>query len=403
MRNWKGEIECLRMMNIKPNFSELSRIYGVDRKTIRKYYNNPELINKPRKSNKVSKLDKHMETIKTKLEIPGCNKKAVYMFIKTTIDEDIGSYSNFRKYTQKHADNLMPKNKTIHLRYETEYGDQLQFDWKGPITMVNRKGERFTFYVFSSTLGASRLHYFAYSKFMTLESVKSCLIETFVYIGGVPKKCLTDNMSSIVNQSIHEFTPEFKAFAKDMGFSEKKCRVRSPETKGKDESANRFVNWLYPYNNEFDTEDDLIKLFDKFNKQVNNEVNQTTNMAPAVLFLKEKEYLNPLPKKQILDMHLDTMLPAKVDNTLLVYYKGSQYSVPKKYIGQTVKLNELGNKLYIYYNRDLIATHEICEKKINYLEEHYKEGLSEVLPYYDEDTITKMAEENLKVFERLVN
>ena len=48
---------------------------------------------------------------------------------------------------------------------------------------------------------------------MTLESVEKCLIETFNYINGVPKECLTDNMSSIINYSQHEFTSEFKSFA----------------------------------------------------------------------------------------------------------------------------------------------------------------------------------------------
>lgn len=47
------------------------------------------------------------------------------------------------------------------------------------------------------------------------------------------------------------------------------------------------------------------------------------------------------------------MMPAKVSNGLLVYYKGSQYSVTKKYINQTVKLNEVDNKLYIYYNKKI--------------------------------------------------
>ncbi len=72
--------------------------------------------------------------------------------------------------------------------------------------------------------------------------------------------------------------------------------------------------------------------------------------------------------------YLDTMIPTKVSNGLLVYYKGPQYSVLTKYINQTVKLNEVDNTLYIYYNKALIASHKISEKKINYTKEHYIEG-----------------------------
>lgn len=62
----------------------------------------------------------------------------------------------------------------------------------------------------------------------------------------------------------------------------------SPETKGKDESCNRFMNWLYPYNCEFETENELIEIIKRINIKVNMEVNSTTNMPPIVLYEKEK-------------------------------------------------------------------------------------------------------------------
>ena len=48
------------------------------------------------------------------------------------------------------------------------------------------------------------------------------------------------------------------SFSKDIGFIPKKCKPRHAYTKGKDESCNRFMSWLIPYNNEFETEEDLI-------------------------------------------------------------------------------------------------------------------------------------------------
>lgn len=390
----------MKTNDIKPNFSELARIYNLDRRTVKKYYLG--LQTESNATKRISKLDKYQELIKNKLSIPGSNKKAVYMFIKMNVDENIGSYSNFRKYVLKNANELMPKNNEVHLRFETEMGMQLQFDWKGCITLHNRNNKIFEFYIFSSTLCASRLHIFVYSKFMTLESVERCLIETFEYINGVPKECLTDNMSSIINYSQHEFISEFKTFAKDMGFTPKKCKVHSPETKGKDESCNRFMNWLYPYDHEFETESELIEIIKKINKKINTEINQTTNMPPIVLYEKEKEYLKPLPKKQIIESYLDTMIPAKVSSELLVYYKGNKYSVPKKYINQTVKLDEVNNKLLIYYNKVLIASHDISNKMINYDEQHYIEALQNSLPYKDNNEIEKLAKNNLKLLDKLV-
>ena len=404
MENLKGELIILDLNHIKPNYSELSRIYDIDRRTIKAMHESlgNDTITTIEKKKRVSVLDKYKDKIKEKLSIPGSNKKAVFKFLEmTNKDENIGSYSNFRKYVQKHADELIPKDVDVHLRFETEMGKQLQFDWKGPIKLTNRNNEIFEFYIFSSTLCASRLHVYIYSKFMTLESVERCLIETFIYINGVPKECLTDNMSSIVNYSQNQFTTEFKTFAKDMGFIPKKCKVNSPETKGKDENCNKFMSWLYPYNGEFDTEEDLINIIKNINNEVNLQVNQTTNVTPISLFGKEKEYLDPLPSKQVYLKYLDTMIPAKVSSGLLVYYKGSQYSVPAKYINQTVKLNEVDNKLYIYYNKDLITSHQISDKKINYLKEHYVEGLSSYGFNKDENQIEEMAVNNLKLLDRL--
>ena len=71
--------------------------------------------------------------------------------------------------------------------------------------MISKHGELFEFNIFSSTLGASRLHVFIYSKFRTRIDVQRCLIKTFKYIGGTPKELLTDNMSSIVNTKEHKF------------------------------------------------------------------------------------------------------------------------------------------------------------------------------------------------------
>ena len=399
MRNLKGELLCLYIQGIKPNYSELGRIYGMDRRTVKKYHLN-EHKEEP-KAKRGSKLDKYKDVIKEKLSLPGSNKKAVYMYIKMNLDDDIGSYSNFRKYILKHQDYFLEKDSKIHLRFETEMGKQLQFDWKGPIKMTSKNNEEFIFYIFSSTLCASRFHVFIYSKFMTLESVERCLIETFQYINGIPKECLTDNMSSIVNYSTKQFISEFKAFCKDMDTIPKRCKINSPETKGKDESCNRFMKWLIPYNNEFEDENELISIIKKLNKQINLEVNQTTGMPPIGLFRKEKEYLNPLPKQAIIEQYLDTMTPAKVSNGLLVYYKGSQYSVPKKYINQTVKLKEVDNKLFIYYNRNLIASHNISSKKINYDDNHYIEALKKTMPYRDDNEIETMAKNNLNLLDKL--
>lgn len=392
----RQELLVMETLNIKPNYSELARIYECDRRTVKKYNEGYTKENIKRK--KPSKLDEHKENIKSKLELPGATINGTYQYFKK--NNDIGTYSNFYKYVKK--EKLKPqKNNKAHLRCETEFGKQLQFDWKEDLQMISKHGEIFEFNIFSATLGASRLHVFLYSKNKTRIDVERCLVKTFEYIGGVPKEILTDNMSSIVNTQTCKFCNEFISFAKDMGTFAKNCKPRHPYTKGKDKSANRFMSWLIPYNNEFEDEKELIEIIQKINKEVNKQVNSTTGVAPIMLYEKEKEYLQPLPNKDIINQYSKDSIRVKVSNESLFYYKGKRYSVPNKFINTHLDIQEDNNKLYVYYDREMITMHEISEKNINYKKEHYIEGLSNILKNKEQAEIEKMAEENLKIFDRL--
>jgi hypothetical protein len=393
----KQELLIMKTENIKPNYSELARIHNCDRRTVKKYDEGYE--GKPINRAKESKLDKHSEDIKNKLDLPGSTIKGTFQYFKEQND-DIGNYSNFYKYVIKN--NLKPKkNNSFHPRYETEFGKQLQFDWKEDIKMYNKYGEIFEFNIFSSTLGASRLHIFIYSKFKTRIDVQRCLIKTFQYIGGLTEETLTDNMSSIVDTKKKEFYNEFKSFSKDIGFKPKKCKPKHPFTKGKDESCNRFMSWLIPYNGEFETEEELIKIIENINIRVNKQINETIGVSPILLFQKEKEYLKPLPSNKILNSYLYDTITVKVSNESLFYYKGSKYSVPIKFINHTLNLREENNKLYVYYSKDLITIHEISDKYINYKQEHYNEGLTNILNNKKQEEIDEISRRNLELINKL--
>lgn len=392
----KQELLIMKTENMKPNYSELARLHECDRRTIKKY--NEGYEGKPIKRNKESRLDKYKEEIKIKLELPGSTIKGTYEYFKNK-DNSIGNYSNFYKYSKDFK--RSKQNNKFHPRYETEFGKQLQFDWKEDIKMFNKHGEIFEFNIFSSTLGASRLHVFIYSKYRTKIDVQRCLVKTFQYIGGLPEETLTDNMSSIVDTNKKEFYKDFISFSKDVGFTPKKCKPRHAYTKGKDESCNRFMSWLIPYNGEFETEEELIKIIEEINLKVNKQINETIGTSPILLFQKEKEYLKPLPTNKILNSYLYDTITVKVSNESLFYYKGSKYSVPIKFINHTLSLREEDNKLYIYYNKDLITMHNISNQYINYKDEHYKEGIMTILKHKTQNEIEDISRKNLDLINRL--
>lgn len=398
MNELRKELVIMNELGIKPNYAELARKFQCDPRTVKKYNNGYEGKSKKRKSE--SKLAKYKEEIKEKINYIGATKVGVYQYMKEKYD-DIGSYSNFSYFIRN--EELMKKTtkNNPHPRYETPFGEQLQFDWKENITMVNKYGKVYEFNIFSAVLSASRFHIFVYSKNKTREDVERCLVKTFKKIKGLPKKILTDNMSSIVNHTTKKFVPEFISFSKDIGVEVKHCKIKKCMTKGKVESQNRFMSWLIPYNNEFETEEDLIKIIDNITKKVNQEVNDTIGCTPIFAYSKEKEYLKPLPNKELLERYENDKKSFKVPNTFLVTYKGNGYSVSPQYINKIVKLIELDNKLYIYYNEDLISCHDISINKINYKQEHYQEGMSHWINKDSKMNIDEIVENNLKELEKL--
>ena len=397
----RKDFVMLKTYELKPNFAYLSRKYGMDSRTIQKYYEGYE--GKPTTRNKPSKLDDYHEIIKDKMALPGAKISSIYFFLKEEKGYE-GSYSSLTHFIRQHPEIHKSKsNNVAHVRYETEIGEQIQFDWVENITLISKYGEQFEFNVFSAELSYSRFHYFGYSKFKTREDVYVQLIKTFKFFAGVSNSLLTDNMSSIVNTKEKKFNNEFKAFAKDMNIDIKKCKVNHPFTKGKVEVRNKFMKWLIPYNYEIETEEDIIKAIEKINNQVNTMINDTTRMKPILLYSKEKEHLKPLPSNQILEHYMNLSVSVKVSNTSLIKYNGNEYSVPPKYINQTLKVKEVDNKLHIYNNTELITIHDISDKKINYKEEHYSAGLKSSMPDKSDEYIDELAKRNLQMFDEIAN
>ena len=54
------------------------------------------------------------------------------------------------------------------------------------------------------------------------------------------------------------------------------------------------------------------------------------------------------------------------------------------------------------YNKVLITSHNISNKKFNYNEEHYKEGLSSSIKYKTENDINNLAQKNLELLDKFI-
>lgn len=378
----------------KPNFSAIARHYNVDRHTVAKYYrtNNKIKERKPRRS----ELDVYRDEIRKRLNITGVTTKAAYFYFRT--EKSIKcTYSNFSKYVHKHK--MIPeKGKcTPHPFYETAPGEQLQVDWKEDVSICTKSGESIKFNIFAATLGHSRYHVFLYSRNKDETSFKRCLCKTFSLLGGKTKTVYTDNMSAIVSwhgkqRKKHKSIMQFE---KDIGIKIVLAGVRSPESKGKVESSNRFVSWLKAYDWEIENEEELKQKIKYLNKAVNNEVNQRTGKIPKLEFYKEREHLSPVTNSELQEGFSKGLESCKVPNTFLIPFRGLKYSVPPKYIGKTVYFKEENGILCIYHKGELIVEHVLAgSSALNYNQDHYQDALM-MRHFHHADDVEEKAKENL--------
>ena len=145
----------------------------------------------------------------------------------------------------------------------------------------------------------------------------------------------------------------------------------------------------------------MLEVIKKFNRQINEETNQTTGIPPVVLMKKEIEHLQPIPNKILMDTYIQDVNVQKVPETLLVTYKGHGYSVSKKLMGKRVKLVPVANQLYIYFNTKLQCVHEISSSKFNYKKDHYCEALRSTVKGGSDREIEKRAEQNLALLDKI--
>lgn len=90
-RNVMGELNVYRGSGAKPNFSEIARRHGMDRHTVAKYWREGESAADGR-SARGSAFDPLEEVIRSKAQLPGMTKMAVYAFLREGRGEGLPGY-----------------------------------------------------------------------------------------------------------------------------------------------------------------------------------------------------------------------------------------------------------------------------------------------------------------------
>lgn len=354
------------------NKSEVARRFGCSVNTVKKYLENTPTERKQRVY--TSKLDSFKGIIADKVDNYGANGRGIFNFIK---DKGYtGSYGTVSKFIKEHK---AEEQRKVTIRFETSPGLQAQVDWKENFKIVSKTGKIFEINIFLMVLGFSRYKYIELTLDKTQDTLFECMLHAFSQFNGVPHEILFDNMATVVDRDKSNFrtvviNSKFAQFAKDVGFAVHTCRAYRPQTKGKVECVAKIMDRLKVFNNEFETIEELDQIVQKLMVQINDEdINLVEK--PIDKLKEEQKYLLPIPALETLSQYFAKNKGYKVSKESMVTYKKHKYSVPVRFVGEYLSIKEEGDSLNIYYSTDLIVTHKISDKFLNYKKEHAKEIL----------------------------
>ncbi|MDM5144879.1 hypothetical protein ICE98_01981 [Lactococcus lactis] len=330
--------------------------------------------------------------------------RSIYYFIQLKGYQ--GSYTTVKRYARLIRESCKHK---ATIRIETTPGLSAQVDWKENLKLISRNGEVFTINIFLYILGYSRMKYLQLTVDRLQPTLFECLNHAFEKFGGVPEEIWFDNMKTVVDDSKSQFSnvvfnERFRQYAKDAGFKPIACRPFRPQTKGKVEALARTVDRLLVFNNEFEDLEELQALVQQLMEDLNHkEISQAIGTSPSERLDQEALNLKAFDLELLkVYSQLSVPLTRKVSKEALVIFEGRKYSVPVKYIGQTVTCEKEQEDLKVYCDQRLIARHPLSDRPFNYRREDYVEILkSDVFKHLEEDELEAYVDENLQAYDLL--
>jgi len=314
-----------------------AREVDIDRKTVRKYWNmrQDEYTRYMAQCCERTKLlDPYRKDITALLETwPNITSAIIYDRLRENHEKFSPSYRSVSTYVTALRETLgIPTE--VKIRQYTEVaelppGAQAQVDM-GQKVMPDMFNKNVRIYIFTMVLSHSRKKFVCFQDhpYNSQEFIQAHDL-AFRYLGGRPDEIAYDQdrvMTVAENAGDLIFTDTFESYRKYAGFSIFLCRGHDPQSKGKIESAVKYVkgNFLacriYTGISTLNSEG-LAWL----ERTANAKIHETTKMIPNVVFAEEIKHLKPVPTLS----SPPKPKSAIVRPTNVVHYLQNRYEVPK--------------------------------------------------------------------------
>lgn len=270
-------------------------------------------------------------------------------------------YSQFCEYLSRYT---IRQNAVMYLTHKP--ANELQIDFAGDkLSYVNKTtGEIVYCPVLVCTLPFSGYTYVEALPDMTQTQLIGAMNRCLFFLGGVPENICSDNLKQVVNKA-DRYEPKFAElidwFALHYNTSFYAARVRKPKDKA---MVERHVGIVYTR---------IYAIIEQMEHYSLSALNQAMWEQLKVFNdtkLQRKEY----SRKELFDKDEKSLLQALPDNEFEIKHKAKakvqtnyhitlgedwhHYSVPYKYIGQSVEVIYDSNTVEIYKNFQRIAVHK---------------------------------------------
>lgn len=275
------------------------------------------------------------------------------------------SLSSFRRYLKRALpEATMPSQVTVR-RPEPPPGDEAQVDygvlglWQDPWT-----GGRRMVHVWVFVLSFSR-HLFARAVFtMDQQAWLENHLAAFAFLGGVPRRIVPDNLKAgVLRPDLYDphFNRGYEELAQHYGFLIDPARVRHPTDKPRVERMVPFVRTDFWRGRSFQSLAAINAGLETWCREVAGQrVHGTTRQRPLDLFrLAEQAALLPLTQEPFA---IARWTQAKVARDCHIQVAGAWYSVPYRYLGQTLAVRLTPSLVQCYRDHELIKTHVRVEQ-----------------------------------------
>lgn len=343
----------------KRSVSEIGRLTGLDRKTVRTCLRKSEWIPYRRAKAPGGLLTPHAAWLAERA--PKVHFSARILFQELCASRGYtGGYD-----TVKVAVRPLRAEATVasltQRRFETEPGQQAQADW-GQVRVRFESGPA-EVRIFVMTLGFSRRAWAEGYENERMGSLLAAHEHAFEHFGGCTAEILYDRMRTVSSGTFEgkaRLNPTFEAFAQHWGFEPRLCRPYRAQTKGKVESGVKYVKRNFLPGRVFrDLEDFNDQLRAWLVDIADVRIHGTTHERPIDRFTREAEVL--LQSRGHPSFLQAIRRSRIVAEDWLVAIDSNRYSVPWRLIGKTVEVVRVGSSWHILHQGKVIAEHPVLD------------------------------------------